>query len=73
MGLEKRKVLVCVGGGIAAYKAIEVVRELGRAGAEVRVAMTSSATRFVGAITFAGLIAKSPSNCCKYVNNISSV
>ncbi|PSD48295.1 hypothetical protein C7E25_24430, partial [Stenotrophomonas maltophilia] len=33
--------LLCVGGGIAAYKALELVRRLRDAGAEVQVAMTA--------------------------------
>ena len=41
--LQGRRVVVGVGGGIAAYKACELVRELRRAGAEVRVAMTEAA------------------------------
>jgi phosphopantothenoylcysteine decarboxylase/phosphopantothenate--cysteine ligase len=41
-----------VTGGIAAYKAVELARRLGDAGAEVQVAMTEAATRFVGAQTF---------------------
>jgi phosphopantothenoylcysteine decarboxylase/phosphopantothenate--cysteine ligase len=45
-------VLLCVTGGIAAYKAVELARRLGDAGAEVQVAMTEAATRFVGAQTF---------------------
>jgi len=55
MGIDERNILVCVGGGIAAYKAVEVVRELQRGGAKLRVAMTPSATRFIGPMTFAGL------------------
>jgi phosphopantothenoylcysteine decarboxylase/phosphopantothenate--cysteine ligase len=55
MTLRDKNILVCVGGGIAAFKVVELVRELGRRGAKVRVAMTASATRFVGAITFTGL------------------
>jgi len=47
-----------LGGGIAAFKAVELVRELMRRGAEVRVVMTDAATRFVGPITFAGLTGK---------------
>lgn len=47
--LAGQRVLLCVCGGIAAYKAIELVRRLREAGAEVRVAMTANATRFVGA------------------------
>lgn len=47
--------MVGVSGGIAAYKAAELVRELERAGAEVRVAMTEAACRFVQPLTFAAL------------------
>jgi phosphopantothenoylcysteine decarboxylase / phosphopantothenate---cysteine ligase len=53
--LQGRRVIVGVGGGIAAYKACELVRELGRAGAEVRVAMTRSAQEFVTPLTFQAL------------------
>lgn len=42
-------------GGIAAYKVVELARELTQAGADVRVVMTPSATEFVGAITFSTL------------------
>ena len=44
-----------VSGGIAAYKSCELVRELRRRGAVVRVMMTSRATRFVTPTTFAAL------------------
>lgn len=47
--------MVGVSGGIAAYKAAELVRELQRQGVEVRVAMTESACRFVQPLTFAAL------------------
>jgi len=50
-----RRILLCVGGGIAAYKACEVARLFGKAGAEVRVALTSAAQRFVTALTFQAL------------------
>jgi phosphopantothenoylcysteine decarboxylase / phosphopantothenate---cysteine ligase len=53
--LQGRRVVVGVGGGIAAYKACELVRELGRAGAEVRVAMTEAAQQFVTPLTFQAL------------------
>ena len=53
--LAGQRVLVCVCGGIAAYKAAELVRRLRDAGAEVRVAMTENAQRFVGATTFQAL------------------
>lgn len=47
--------LLCVCGGIAAYKSAELVRRLREAGAEVRVAMTGGATHFVGTATFQAL------------------
>lgn len=50
-----RRVLVGVCGSIAAYKAAEVVRGLVKDGADVRVVMTETATRFVGPATFAAL------------------
>lgn len=53
--LRGRKILLCVSGGIAAYKAAELVRRLRDAGAEVQVAMTENAQRFVGAQTFQAL------------------
>ncbi len=49
MALTGRRILLCVCGGIAAYKAVELVRRLREAGAEVQVAMTANAQRFVGA------------------------
>ncbi|MGM0517223.1 MAG: bifunctional phosphopantothenoylcysteine decarboxylase/phosphopantothenate--cysteine ligase CoaBC [Pseudomonadota bacterium] len=47
-----RRILVGVSGGIAAYKAVVLVRRLVEAGAEVRVVMTEAATRFVAPLTF---------------------
>ncbi len=52
---DRRRVLLCVCGGIAAYKACEVLRGLQKAGCEVRVAMTADAERFVGKSTFEAL------------------
>lgn len=50
--LRGRTVLVGVSGGIAAYKAVEVVRRLARWGADVHVVMTRAATQLVGPATF---------------------
>lgn len=44
-----------VTGGIAAYKAVEVMRALQKAGCEVRVVMTRHATEFVAPLTFRAL------------------
>lgn|SRR5690625_4453917 len=53
--LQDQRILVCVGGGIAAYKVCDLVRRLRDAGAAVRVAMTDSAQRFVTAASFQAL------------------
>ncbi|MGO9384708.1 MAG: bifunctional phosphopantothenoylcysteine decarboxylase/phosphopantothenate--cysteine ligase CoaBC [Mycobacterium sp.] len=50
-----KQVIVGVSGGIAAYKACTVVRQLAEAGHQVRVIPTESALRFVGAATFEAL------------------
>jgi phosphopantothenoylcysteine decarboxylase/phosphopantothenate--cysteine ligase len=51
-------VLLVVTGGIAAYKACDVVRELRRAGSVVQVVMTREATQFVTPMTFEALAGK---------------
>ena len=53
--LSKRKVLLGITGGIAAYKAAELLRLLIKAGAEVRVVMTPSAQEFVQPLTYQAL------------------
>lgn len=50
--LEGKAIVVGVTGGIAAYKAVEVVSRLKKAGAEVHVVMTREATEFVTELTF---------------------
>ena len=52
---RKYRVALGVTGGIAAYKAIEVLRGLQRAGCEVRVAMTRHACEFIQPLTFRSL------------------
>jgi phosphopantothenoylcysteine decarboxylase/phosphopantothenate--cysteine ligase len=53
--LQGRRVGLGVCGGIAAYKAIEVIRQLTEAGAEVRVLMTPEAGQFVTPLTLEAL------------------
>jgi phosphopantothenoylcysteine decarboxylase/phosphopantothenate--cysteine ligase len=53
--LKGRRIALGVGGGIAAYKACDLVRELRRAGAIVRVAMTPAAREFVTPLTLQSL------------------
>lgn len=50
--LHGHKLLLGVSGGIAAYKALELVRRMRDAGADVRVAMTENAQRFVTPLSF---------------------
>ncbi len=52
MGFENKNILLGVTGGIAAYKAVELLRLLKKAGANVNVVMTHSARKFVGRTTF---------------------
>ncbi|GAA3715293.1 bifunctional phosphopantothenoylcysteine decarboxylase/phosphopantothenate--cysteine ligase CoaBC [Gordonia hankookensis] len=54
-GTPRRRVLIGVGGGIAAYKVCSVIRHFTEAGHEVRVVPTRSALKFVGAATFEAL------------------
>jgi phosphopantothenoylcysteine decarboxylase / phosphopantothenate---cysteine ligase len=53
--LQGRRILLGVTGGIAAYKAADLVRRLKEAGAEVRVLMTAHAREFVTPMTFQAL------------------
>ncbi|MBL8448852.1 MAG: bifunctional phosphopantothenoylcysteine decarboxylase/phosphopantothenate--cysteine ligase CoaBC [Dechloromonas sp.] len=55
MELHGKRIVLGVTGGIAAYKAAELVRLLTKAGAEVQVAMTEAATHFVTTTTFQAL------------------
>ncbi|MFZ1446580.1 MAG: bifunctional phosphopantothenoylcysteine decarboxylase/phosphopantothenate--cysteine ligase CoaBC [Candidatus Dechloromonas phosphoritropha] len=58
MELQGKRIVLGVTGGIAAYKAAELVRLLGKQGAEVQVAMTEGAMHFVTATTFQALSGK---------------
>ena len=53
--LHGRKIILGVSGGIAAYKAAELVRLLGKAGADVHVVLTAAGARFVTPVTFQAL------------------
>ncbi|MDY3973168.1 MAG: bifunctional phosphopantothenoylcysteine decarboxylase/phosphopantothenate--cysteine ligase CoaBC, partial [Veillonella caviae] len=50
--MKNKHIIVGVSGGIAAYKAVEVVSRLRKLGAEVKVVMTRNATKFVAPMTF---------------------
>lgn len=53
--LVGKRIVVGITGGIAAYKSAELVRELIRAGAEVRVVMTEAAQEFITPLTLQAL------------------
>jgi phosphopantothenoylcysteine decarboxylase/phosphopantothenate--cysteine ligase len=55
MALTGKRILLGVTGGIAAYKAAELVRLLTRTGADVRVVMSEAATRFITPVTLQAL------------------
>jgi phosphopantothenoylcysteine decarboxylase/phosphopantothenate--cysteine ligase len=55
MSLQQKKILLGVTGGIAAYKAVYLLRLFKRAGADVRVVLTESACEFVTPLTFEAL------------------
>ncbi len=52
LSLQSKRILLGVTGSIAAYKAAELLREMQKRGAEVQVAMTEAATKFVAPLTF---------------------
>ncbi|WP_394175026.1 bifunctional phosphopantothenoylcysteine decarboxylase/phosphopantothenate--cysteine ligase CoaBC [Guptibacillus hwajinpoensis] len=52
MSLRGKKILLCVSGGIAVFKAAALTSKLYQTGAEVKVLMTNSATEFVTPLTF---------------------
>jgi phosphopantothenoylcysteine decarboxylase/phosphopantothenate--cysteine ligase len=55
MTLKGKRILLGITGGVAAKKAAELTRLLIKAGADVRVAMTEAATRFIGTATMQAL------------------
>lgn len=52
MLLQGKKFLLCVSGGIAAYKALELLRLLKKRGAEIKVAMSPNAQNFIAPLSF---------------------
>lgn len=59
LNLSGKTIAVGVSGSIAAYKSADLVSELRRAGAEVFVVMTESATRFISSLTL-GTLSRNP-------------
>ena len=55
MAIQGKKILICVTGGIAAYKINYLIRDLVKKGAELQVLMTPSAEKFVSRLTLSTL------------------
>ena len=53
--LSGRKILLVIGGGIAAYKALELVRLISKAGGETRAVLTAAGAEFVTPLSLAAL------------------
>ncbi|WP_223588580.1 bifunctional phosphopantothenoylcysteine decarboxylase/phosphopantothenate--cysteine ligase CoaBC [Neobacillus bataviensis] len=53
--LNEKKILLCVTGGIAVYKAVALTSKLVQAGAQVKVILSESASKFVTTLTFQAL------------------
>ena len=60
LNLRNRKILLAISGSVAAYKALELARELVRAGAEVQPVLTQAALAFVTPMSFQALCGKAP-------------
>ncbi|MEA5582459.1 bifunctional phosphopantothenoylcysteine decarboxylase/phosphopantothenate--cysteine ligase CoaBC [Nodularia harveyana UHCC-0300] len=61
---RKKRVIIAVGGGIAAYKVCELVSSLFKTGVEIRVILTQSAQKFITPLTLATL-----SRHCAYTDD----
>ena len=58
-GLSGKVIVLGVSGSIAAYKAADLTSELRKSGAEIFIAMTESATRFITPLTL-GTLSRNP-------------
>lgn len=60
MSLNNKRILFMVSGSIAAFKAVAAVSKLAQHGFEVRVVLTGSTLKFIGASSFEGLLREPP-------------
>lgn len=58
--INGKRILLIVGGGIAAYKSLDLIRRLQERGAEVRVVMTEAATKFVTPLSVGAISGEAP-------------
>lgn len=54
--LNSKNIVICVCGGIATYKIVDVVSKLKKQGVDVHVVMSESATKFVTPLTFQSIL-----------------
>ena len=55
MGLQGKRILLIIGAGIAAYKSLELIRLIGKAGGAVTPVLTRAAAEFVTPLSVSGL------------------
>lgn len=55
MNLDGKRILLIIGGGIAAYKSLDLIRRLSEVGARSRVILTAAGGRFVTPLSAASL------------------
>ena len=55
MSLENKKILLIIGGGISAYKSLDLIRMLQRKGSSVKVVLTKSGKKFVTSLSISSL------------------
>ncbi|MCG8504549.1 MAG: bifunctional phosphopantothenoylcysteine decarboxylase/phosphopantothenate synthase, partial [Sphingomonadales bacterium] len=55
MTLQGKRILLIIGGGIAAYKSLELIRRLKERNADVRAILTAGGAEFITALSVAGL------------------
>ena len=55
MSLESKKILLVIGGGISAYKSLDLIRMLQRKGSSVKVVLTKSGKKFVTSLSISSL------------------
>jgi len=53
--IENKKILIVIGGGIAAYKVLDVIRELRKNNCEVKTILTNSGKEFVTPLSISAL------------------
>ena len=58
MSLENKKILLVIGGGISAYKSLDLIRLLQKKGCSVKVVLTKSGKKFVTNLSISSLLKK---------------